>query len=80
MFHILVDVMGIVKISDELHEEIRKASTAMVRSINSQSEYWIKIGMLAELNPTMTYSDIIKEQLQLADVAVKEGIDEKSGN
>jgi len=74
------DVMGIVKISDELHEEIRKASTAMVRSINSQSEYWIKIGMLAELNPTMTYSDIIKEQLQLADVAVKEGIDEKSGN
>ncbi|EWH05371.1 MULTISPECIES: ParD-like family protein [Pseudoalteromonas] len=72
--------MGIVKISDELHEEIRKASTAMVRSINSQSEYWIKIGMLAELNPTMTYSDIIKEQLQLADVAVKEGIDEKSGN
>ncbi|AXV67500.1 hypothetical protein D0907_19545 (plasmid) [Pseudoalteromonas lipolytica] len=72
--------MGIVKISDELHEEIRKASTAMVRSINSQSEYWIKIGMLAELNPTMTYSDIIKEQLRLADVAVKEGIDEKSGN
>lgn len=72
--------MGIVKISDELHEEIRKASTAMVRSINSQSEYWIKIGMLAELNPTMTYSDIIKEQLQLADVAAKEGIDEKSGN
>lgn len=72
--------MGIVKISDELHEEIRKASTAMVRSINSQSEYWIKIGMLAELNPTMTYSDIIKEQLRLVDVAVKEGIDEKSGN
>ena len=40
--------MGIVKISDELHEEIRKASTTMVRSINSQAEFWIKIGMLAE--------------------------------
>ncbi|MBD57256.1 ParD-like family protein [Pseudoalteromonas sp. SSMSWG5] len=68
--------MGIVKISDELHEEIRKASTAMVRSINSQSEYWIKIGMLAELNPTMTYSDIIKEQLRLADVKAKDVRDE----
>ncbi|GGE96776.1 hypothetical protein GCM10008027_22280 [Pseudoalteromonas gelatinilytica] len=69
-------MMGIVKISDELHEEIRKASTAMVRSINSQSEYWIKIGMLAELNPTMTYSDIIKEQLRQADVKAKDVSDE----
>jgi hypothetical protein len=69
-------MMGIVKISDELHEEIRKASTAMVRSINSQSEYWIKIGMLAELNPTMTYSDIIKEQLRQADVKAKDMSDE----
>nr|WP_321238419.1 ParD-like family protein [uncultured Tolumonas sp.] len=60
--------MGIVKISDELHEELRKASSAMVRSINSQAEYWIKIGMLAETNPTMTYSEIIREQLRLADV------------
>ena len=68
--------MGIVKISDELHEEIRKASTAMVRSINAQSEYWIKIGMLAELNPTMTYSDIIKEQLRQADVKAKDVSDE----
>ena len=68
--------MGIVKISDELHEEIRKASTAMVRSINSQSEYWIKIGMLAALNPTMTYSDIIKEQLRQADVKAKDVSDE----
>lgn len=68
----MVCIMGIVKISDELHEEIRKASSAMVRSINSQSEYWIKIGMLAELNPTMTYSDIIKQQLKLADVNTQE--------
>lgn len=64
--------MGIVKISDQLHEEIRKASTTMVRSINSQSEYWIKIGMLAELNPTMTYAEIIKQQLSQADVYVGE--------
>lgn len=62
--------MGIVKISDELHEEIRKASSAMVRSINSQAEFWIKIGMLAETNPTLTYSEILREQLQLAAVEI----------
>jgi len=56
--------MGIVKISDELHEEIRKASAAMVRSINSQAEYWIKMGMLAEMSPTLTYSELLREQLR----------------
>ena len=55
--------MGIVKISDELHEEIRKSSNVMSRSINSQAEVWIKLGMLAELNPTLTYHEIIKKQL-----------------
>jgi hypothetical protein len=58
--------MGIVKISDELHQEIRKASSAMVRSINSQAEFWIKIGMLAETNPTLTYSEIMRDQLRFA--------------
>ena len=66
--------MGIVKISDELHEEIRKASTAMVRSINSQAEYWIKMGMLAEINPTMTYSELLREQLRLAAVELAEPV------
>ena len=56
--------MGIVKISDELHEEIRRASAAMVRSINSQAEFWIKIGMLAETNPSLTYTQIIHEHLR----------------
>lgn len=60
--------MGIVKIGDELHEEIRKASAVMVRSINSQAEYWIKIGMLAETNPTLSYSELLREQLRLAAV------------
>ncbi|MCJ8268588.1 MAG: ParD-like family protein [Psychrosphaera sp.] len=55
--------MGIVKISDELHQEIRKASTVMVRSINSQAEFWIKIGRLAELNPTLNFSEIINSEL-----------------
>jgi hypothetical protein len=60
--------MGIVKIGDDLHEEIRKASSTMLRSINAQAEFWIKIGMLAETNPTKNYQQLIQEQLQQADV------------
>lgn len=63
--------MGIVKINDQLHEDIRKASAVMVRSINAQAEYWIKIGMLAEANPGMTFSDIMREQMKQADVDVR---------
>ncbi|GAA6205940.1 MULTISPECIES: ParD-like family protein [Thalassotalea] len=54
--------MGIVKISDELHEEVRKNSTVMERSINSQAEFWMKIGRVAEQNPTMTYEQIIERE------------------
>ncbi|MFY0663745.1 MAG: ParD-like family protein [Natronospirillum sp.] len=64
--------MGIVKINDDLHEEIRKASSVMLRSINAQSEYWIKIGMLAEANPTLTFTDIMREQMKLAEVEVRQ--------
>lgn len=60
--------MGIVKIGDELHEELRKASTVMCRSINAQAEFWIKIGMLAESQPSLTFSQIIAQQLKDADV------------
>lgn len=63
--------MGIVKINDNLHEEIRKASSVMVRSINAQAEYWIKIGMLAEANPTMCFSEIVREQMDLANVDIR---------
>lgn len=52
--------MGIVKISDELHESTKIMARAMSRSINSQAEYWIRIGKLAEENPSITYSDILK--------------------
>ena len=34
-----------------MHEQLRLASAAMDRSINAQAEFWIKIGLLAELNP-----------------------------
>ena len=67
--------MGIVKIDDELHEDIRKASAVMVRSINAQAEYWMKIGMLAEANPNMSYNRIINEQMRQADVNVRNLVD-----
>ena len=56
-------MVGVVRISDELHDEIRKSSRFMSRSINSQAEFWIKIGMLAEMNPTLTFHEIINKQL-----------------
>lgn len=52
--------MGIVKISNYLHEEAKIISKAMGRSINSQAEYWMQIGKLLEENPLLTYSDIVK--------------------
>lgn len=50
--------MGIVKISEQMHENLRIASTALNRSINAQAEHWLRIGLLAETNPDMRYSDI----------------------
>ncbi|MEM9474875.1 MAG: ParD-like family protein [Pseudomonadota bacterium] len=56
--------MGLVKIDDNLHENVRRASAIMCRSINAQAEFWMKIGMLAEANPALTFTDIVKMQLQ----------------
>lgn len=64
--------MGIVKIGDELHEELRKSSTVMCRSINAQAEFWIKVGMLAEANPTLPFTEIMAQQLKKADVQLVE--------
>jgi len=64
--------MGIVKIDDALHEEARRASTVMCRSINAQAEFWMKIGMLAEANPTLSFNDIVKRQFASAHVCRSE--------
>ncbi|WP_323846452.1 ParD-like family protein [Microbulbifer magnicolonia] len=56
--------MGIVKISEDLHDEIRRASSAMARSINAQAEFWVRIGMLAELNPELSYNQLSKRLLR----------------
>lgn len=58
--------MGLVKIDDELHEEIRRSATVMCRSINAQAEFWMKIGKLAEANPTISFNDIIKAEITAA--------------
>ena len=50
--------MGIVKISDDLHDQIRLSSTAMSRSINAQAEHWLRVGRLAELHPHLDYTAI----------------------
>lgn len=51
-------LMGIVKISDLLHEDVRDASRAMSRSVNAQAEYWIRLGMMSELYPELNYQQI----------------------
>jgi hypothetical protein len=63
--------MGIVNIDDDLHEQIRKASTVANRSINAQAAFWIKIGMLCELNPQLTFNEIVARELKRAGVEAR---------
>ena len=64
--------MGIVKIDDALHEEVRRASAVMCRSINAQAEFWMKIGRLAEANPSLSFNEIIADQLACVQVPDQE--------
>jgi hypothetical protein len=50
--------MGLVKISEQMHANVRCASAALSRSINAQAEHWMRVGMLAELHPGLNYSEI----------------------
>lgn len=63
--------MGIVKISEQMHENLRLTSSALSRSINAQAEHWLRVGMLAELNPNLRYGEIcqllIQAEQQIAD-------------
>ena len=62
--------MGIVNIDDNLHDQIRKASGVGCRSINAQAAFWIKIGMLCEMNPTLSFNEIVAGELRAAGVGV----------
>jgi len=61
--------MGIVNIDDDLHDQLRKASTVSCRSINAQAAFWIKIGMLCETNPTRSFNEIVARELRAAGVS-----------
>lgn len=50
--------MGIVKISDLMHENLRVAGNALSRSINAQAEHWLRVGMLTEMHPDLNHRDI----------------------
>ena len=66
--------MGIVKIDDLLHEEARRASAVMCRSINAQAEFWMTIGMLAEANPTLSFNQIVQMRLASAQHPSAQGV------
>ena len=61
--------MGIVNIDDELHEQMRRATKVSCRSINAQAAFWIKVGMLSEINPTLSFNEIIARELHSAGVS-----------
>ena len=63
--------MGIVNIEEELHDQLRKASSVSCRSINAQAAFWIKIGMLSEMNPTASFNDIVAREMRAAGVVPK---------
>ena len=60
--------MGIVNIEDELHDQLRKASSVSFRSINAQAAFWIRIGMLCEMNPTLSFNEVVARELRAAGV------------
>ena len=60
--------MGIVNIDNELHDQVRRASTVSCRSINAQAAFWIKVGMLCEQHPTMSFNEIVAREMRAAGV------------
>ena len=60
--------MGIVNIDDDLHDQIRRACTVTSRSINAQANFWIKVGMLCEMTPELSFQDIVANELRAAGV------------
>ncbi|WP_395375404.1 ParD-like family protein [Marinicella sp. W31] len=58
--------MGIVKISEQLHQDLRKVSLVMDRSINAQAAHWLKIGQIIEAHPNMCYQDVVQYLLKKA--------------
>jgi ParD-like antitoxin of type II bacterial toxin-antitoxin system len=58
--------MGIVKISDQLHDAAKVSARAWSRSVNAQAEHWMRIGKMIEDHPEMTFRDVLQTFLQEA--------------
>lgn len=63
--------MGIVKISDQMHDNVRIAGSALNRSINAQAEHWMLLGMLSELHPELNHAEVA--QLLVRDQLARDG-------
>ncbi|KQQ93558.1 ParD-like family protein [Massilia sp. Leaf139] len=63
--------MGIVNIEEELHDQLRRATKVSCRSINAQAAFWIKVGMLCETNPTLSFNEIMERELSSAGVSAQ---------
>ena len=63
--------MGIVNIDDDLHDQIRRATKVSYRSINAQAAFWIRVGMLCETNPTLSFIEITQRELSAAGVSAR---------
>ncbi|MFL6674315.1 MAG: ParD-like family protein [Massilia sp.] len=63
--------MGIVNIDDDLHDQLRRATKVSCRSINAQAAFWIRVGMLCETNPTLSFNEIIRRELNSAGVSTQ---------
>lgn len=63
--------MGIVNIDDDLHDQVRRASTVSYRSINAQAAFWIKVGMLCETNPTLGFTEIIRREMNAVGISAQ---------
>ncbi len=61
--------MGIVNIEDELHDHVRRATKVSCRSINAQAAFWIKLGMQCEMHPTLSFIEIMQQELSAAGVS-----------
>nr|WP_316410671.1 ParD-like family protein [Mesoterricola sediminis] len=57
-----------MNLDDDLHDQVRKASAVACRSINAQAGYWIRIGMLCEMNPTLPYQELLARAFRAAGV------------
>lgn len=60
--------MGILNIDDDLHDQLRRASKLSYRSINAQAAWWIRIGMLCETNPGLSFTQIMEREMSAAGV------------